>query len=263
MFELIEDTLKGLPGNIGFFYRNLVTGETHSYNEDCDMMAASVIKLFIMLDAFRRIEEGTLDKDMVITMKRDDCVPSCGALTYMHDGLKVTVEDLYTLMIILSDNTATNVMIDILGFDSINDTILAYGFTKTRLNRKMFDKEKSDKGIQNYISAREVGELLTMMYEGRAVSPKASEEMLRILSCQRLNGKIPFILHSYPEYIRIAHKTGEDTGITHDVGIVYSGEPFVVCFCGNDTCVYEYERVMADISKQLYDMHPLVEEDED
>lgn len=248
----LEELMK-VPGKVGFFYKNLTTGQVISHNGVEEMMAASVIKLFILLDAKRRIAEGTLDKDKLVTLKEEDCVPSCGALTYMHRGLQVTVEDLYTLMIILSDNTATNMMIDILGFDSINETIEKYGFTGCRLRRKMFDAEASAKGIQNYVTADSVGKLLTMMYEGTAVSPEASEDMLRILSNQRLNNKIPFILHTYPEYIRIAHKTGEDTGITHDAGIVYAKEPFVVVFLGNETDVPLYERVMASISKELYD----------
>lgn len=247
------EELEKMPGKVSFFYKNLTTGQCISHNGDEEMLAASVIKLFILLDAQRRISEGTLDKNKLVTLKEEDCVPSCGALTYMHRGLEVTVEDLYTLMIILSDNTATNMMIDILGFESINDTIAKYGFTGCRLQRKMFDAEASAKGIQNYITANSVGKLLDMMYQGTAVSPEASEDMLRILTNQRLNGKIPFYLHTYPEFIRIAHKTGEDSGITHDAGVIYAKEPFVVVFLGNETDVPAYERVIAKVSKDLYD----------
>ena len=250
--QSILDRLAAQPGKIGFYYKNLATGEELMYQEQMPMMAASVIKLFIMAEAYRQIQAGTLSKDQLVTIHKADCVPSCGALTYMHEGLQVTVEDLYTLMIILSDNSATNFLIDIVGQEAVNEGIRALGYTTTQLNRKMFDTEKSSRGIQNYITAREVGDLLERMYLGQLVSPEASADMIRILKDQRLNSKIPFIIHTLPEHGAIAHKTGEDTGITHDAGIIFTREPFILVFCGNETDVAPYERLMADISLELH-----------
>ena len=109
--DSILSRLRQMPGKIGFYYKNLTTGEELSYQDQMPMMAASVIKLFIMAEAYRQIHEGRLSKDQMVTIHKADCVPSCGALTYMHEGLQVTVEDLYTLMIILSDNSATNFLV--------------------------------------------------------------------------------------------------------------------------------------------------------
>ena len=83
------------------------------------------------------------------------------------------------------------------------------------------------------------------------MSPEASAQMISILKNQRLNSKIPFYIKPMEIGPAIAHKTGEDTGITHDVGIVFAEEPFVVCFCGNETVVTDYERVMAEITRKL------------
>ena len=250
--DSILSRLRQMPGKIGFYYKNLVTGEELSYQEHMPMMAASVIKLFIMAEAYHQIHEGRLSKDQLVTIHKADCVPSCGALTYMHEGLQVTVEDLYTLMIILSDNSATNFLIDIVGEDNVNQFIAELGYTTTRLNRKMFDAEKSARGIQNYITAREVGDLLEKMYLGQLVSAEASADMIRIMKDQRLNSKIPFIVHTIPNRAPIAHKTGEDSGITHDVGILFTKQPFILVFCGNETAVAPYERLMADIALELY-----------
>jgi beta-lactamase class A len=222
------------------------------YRPEEKMMAASVIKLYIMADAFRRIDLGVLDPDQMITVKKEDYVPSCGAVAYMHEGLQVTVMDLITLMIIFSDNTATNILIDLLGMESIGNGMKELGCRDAWLRRKMYDLEKSQKGIQNLITARETGELLERMQEGKLVSRESSERMIGILKNQQLNGKIPFYLQALPEEPEIAHKTGEDSGITHDVGIVYAKQPFVVCFCGNETDTPAFERVMADIALQLY-----------
>jgi beta-lactamase class A len=252
MRKSIEQKLKKISGKIGFWYENLVTGESFGYQEETPMMAASVIKLFVMVEAFRQIDGGILKADRLIGMKRGDCVPSCGALTYLHDGLEVTVMDLITLMIIFSDNTATNVLIDLLGMESVNRTIKQMGYESTLLQRKMFDLEKSSQGIQNYITAAETGNLLHKMYCGEMVSPEASEQMISIMKNQQLCSKIPFYLQALSDEPEIAHKTGEDSGITHDVGIVYADRPFIVCFCGNETDTPAFERLMAEISLDLY-----------
>lgn len=249
--ELLDRFAK-IPGKISFLYENLVTGEGVSYHENEPLMAASVIKLFIMTAAFKEMEEGHLSSEEMFFVTKADHVPSCGALTYLHDGIGVTAMDLITLMIIFSDNTATNVLIDRLGMEKINETIRGLGFEKTLLQRKMYDLEKSRKGIQNYITAKEAGRLLKMMYQGTLISEGASEKMLSILKNQQLSSKIPFYLQALPEEPEIAHKTGEDTGITHDVGIVYGKEPFLVCFCGNETDTPAFGRVMAEVSLDLY-----------
>lgn len=253
MKNKILDRLKALDGRIGFYYKNLVTKEVIAYQEDEPYMAASVIKLYIMAEAVRQCKEGILSKDDMVTIHKDNCVPSCGALTYMHDGLEVTIEDLYTLMIILSDNSATNYLIDILGEEKINEGILALGHKHTSLNRKMYDVQKSAQGIQNYVCPSELADFLERLYEGKLFDAQSSEHMLSIMKDQRLNGKIPFFIHTIPEHGAIAHKTGEDTNITHDVGIVYAKQPFILIFLGNETDVAKYEREMAEISLLLYE----------
>lgn len=252
MREEILNRLKALEGHIGFYYKNLVTQEVIAYHEQDTFMAASVIKLYIMAEAVRQCKEKIHAKEERVTIRKSECVPSCGALTYMHDGLEVTIQDLYTLMIILSDNSATNYLIDILGEDAINAGIRRLGYTKTVLNRKMYDMEKSAKGIQNYVCPQELGDFLEKLYHGEIFDQESSEHMLSVMKDQRLNGKIPFFIHTIPEHGAIAHKTGEDTGITHDVGIVYAEEPFVLVFLGNETDVARYEREMAEISLMLY-----------
>ncbi|QHQ61338.1 serine hydrolase [Anaerocolumna sedimenticola] len=251
MKERLLEQLKSLKGDISFYYKNLITGEVIGFKENIPLEAASVIKIPILIEAFLRISEGNIHKDDIIAIKKEDKLPSCGALNYMHDGLRVTFEDLYTLMIILSDNTATNLLIKQLGMDNINITMQNLGLKQTKLNRLLFDAKQSALGIQNYISAGEMGYLLEKMYFGELISPESSLEMLRILKNQRLNGKIPFYIHGRAD---VAHKTGEDDGITHDVGIVYAPQPFVVCFCGNKVDVPVFERFMQDITLTLVEM---------
>ena len=234
MEEKIINKLEGIKGDISFYYKNLITEETIKYNEKHEMLAASIIKLPILVECFNQINKRIVNKDDIFITKDKDKVPSCGALTYMRENLKVKLEDLYTLMIILSDNYATNMLIDKLGIDNINKTIKNIGLRNTVLNRKMFDDKKASLGLENYINK------------------KSSEEMINILKNQRLNGKIPFFLQSIKPKIEIAHKTGEDTNISHDVGIVFSKEPFILCFCGNNVDVTHYERLIQDMTYDLY-----------
>ncbi len=253
IFADIQKELDQVPGKTGFYYKDLITGESFGCREDVPMMAASVIKLFIMTEAFAQIRSGRISADQMLEVHRKDCVPSCGALTYLHDGIQVTVMDLITLMIILSDNTATNVLIDLLGQDQINGRIRQLGFENTILQRKMYEIEKSSRGIQNYITAREVGDLLERMYRGTLIGEEESAKMLEIMKNQQLNHKIPYFIEPEEDAPEIAHKTGEDDGITHDVGIIFSERPFLVCFCGNETSVTQYERVMGQVSRRLLD----------
>ena len=246
VFERMEALVKTLPGKIGLYVCYPDRGEGYGFNADMPLEAASVIKVPIMVEAFRQMEAGLIDFDAPVTIRREDKLPSCGALTYLHDGVTVTVGDLVTLMIILSDNTATNLMIGMLGIENINKTIDDLGLTGTRLNRMLFRPELSRQGIQNYVSAVDMGKLLQGMLQGEIVSPEASARMLEILGNQRLNGKLPFYLHS--KDIRCAHKTGEDDGITHDVGVIFAEETCVVCFLSNDTDVPLAERAMQDVA---------------
>ncbi len=242
------DTIASLPGNIGFYYKNLVTGKTVSYQPDAQLKAASVIKLPMMIEAFRQFEAGMLSPDDPATVRREDKVPPSGVLTFLHDGLTVSVLDLVTLMIIVSDNTATNILMDILGIENVNNTLASLGAQTTRLRRKMYDREGAARGLQNHIAAGEIGMLLEKLYLGQAVSPESDAQMIDILKAQQVNGKIPA---RFCETIDIAHKTGEDSGITHDVGIVYAETPFILCCCSNNADVPAVEGWMRDLAWEL------------
>lgn len=249
----IPERVSKAPGHVSLYYRPLDGGCALNYNENEPLIAASVIKIPIMVEAFRRFEEGSLSPDAKHVLAQEEKMPSCGALNCMHNGLEVTMMDLVTLMIVLSDNTATNILIDILGVDSVNATMRAYGLEKSTLRRKLFDREKHLAGIENTITAREMGILLEKMYHGELVSPEASAQMIEILRNQKLNGKMPFFLK--PMGIASAHKTGEDDGITHDVGIVFARKPFVLCMCSNETNVPVFERLIQETARDLAEMN--------
>ncbi len=244
----IFDRIRAFPGDVGFYFRRLNGDEAPLvHNPDLPLIAASVIKIPIMVAAFREAAAGRLDFGETVTIRPEMKMPSFGALTYMHDGLAATLGDLVTLMIILSDNTATNILIDRLTPDLVNRAMDDLGIPGICLRRRLFEPALSARGIQNTVTARGVGALLERMYAGTLLGRADDDRMLGILKNQRLNGKLPFYLHS--EGIKCAHKTGEDDGITHDAGIVYADDPFVIVMLSNRVDVPAFERLMQDAAR--------------
>ena len=248
--ENIKEYLKEVPGKHTVYYKNLVTGEILDYNGNVPMMAASVIKIPILVETFRQIQAGRLKKDQLYVLEEGDKLPSCGCLNRMHAGMNLTVQDLYNLMIILSDNTATNILIRLLdGMEEINGSLAKMGYQTCRVNRLLFDSEASDKGIENYVSAAEIADMLEKMYRGELIDRASSQEMLEIMKSQRLKNKIPFYFQGC---VPIAHKTGEDDGITHDVGIIFGRQPFLLCCMSNETDCPLFNRFIQKLAWSLY-----------
>lgn len=246
----VEELLFGIPGKLTVYYKNLVTGDIVDLNGNSPMLAASVIKIPILLETFRQIQTGILKKDQAYVLKEEDKMPSCGCLNRMHAGMNLTVQDLYNLMIILSDNTATNILIKLLGgTKTINDSLSEMGYQICRVNRLLFDSEASARGIENYVSGVEIADMLEKMYLGKLVDEASSQEMLDILKSQRLKNKMPF---DFQGCVPIAHKTGEDDGITHDVGIVFGSQPFILCCLGNETDCPLFNRFIQAFAWHLY-----------
>lgn len=246
----LEQIYTNLTGKIGFYYKNLVTDEVIAYNEKQPFIAASVIKIPVLIEILKMIEAKKLNADDKVTILDKYKVPSCGALTYMDEGLEVTIRDLYTLMIIHSDNTATNILINTAGMDNINNTLKELGCSNSKLNRLLFDSEAQEKGLENYITPYDIGTLLEKIYKKQILSTSICEEIERVMKLQRLNSKIPYLL---PKGLEIGHKTGEDSGITHDVGIIYGEKPFIFCFTSNETDVIKAEEALRKMALICYE----------
>lgn len=242
--------LRATRGRVGFWAKPL-DGEATGFNEDLPLVAASVVKVPVMVEAFRQFRAGLLDPDEQVTIRPEDRMPSCGALTYLSDKVRPTLMDLTTLMIILSDNTAANLMIDRVGVDAVNRTMEERGVPGICLRRKFFQPQLAALGVTNTVTARGCGVLLEKMAKGELLGGEDDARMLSILYNQRLNGKIPFFLHG----VKIAHKTGEDDGTTHDAALIQAKRPFVLCMLSNDVDVPEYERLMQDTARELYEMY--------
>ena len=246
--DLLFASASELPGRIGIYYKNLVTGEILSYHADELYESASVIKLPVYAVIMRDIAEGKLDPEEKLLCREEDKLPSCGALSLFSGEVSADLMTLCRLMISLSDNSATNLLIRRMGIDRLNESFRELGLGRCRLERLLFDSEASAGGLENKVCPEEIGRLLEAIYRRCFVSPDVSEEMEALLRRQQVKHKIPGYL---PRNIRVAHKTGEDTGITNDVGIVFAEEPFVLCFLSNETDVPRAERFLRQLSLDL------------
>ena len=249
VLQAIAGEMKELPGHVGFYYKNLVTGHEFGVREDESYLAASVIKLPLYLHILKEASTGRLDMNEKLTVTEEDKVPICGALTLFTGNVTADIRSLCHLMISISDNTATNKLIDFCGTEKLKKSFREMGLEKTILNRKMFDFEKSKQGIQNYICPKEIGILLEQLYRKEFVSEAVCREALDILFQQQVDHKLNGKLRNA---VPVAHKTGEDDNLSNDVGIVFAKEPFIVCFAGHGTDVYRWEDLMRRTTYDLY-----------
>ena len=249
VLERIRDEMETLPGHLGFYYKNLVTGTGFGIREDEVYGAASIIKFPLFLHILAECDKGNMSLDDRIVTEESDKVPSCGALNMFTGPIETDIRTLCRLMICISDNTATNRLIRHCGFEAIDKGFVEMGLERTKIRRRLFDAAASAKGIFNAISPGELGRLLEKLYRGEFVSRKVSDYAIEVLSEQQIGHKLGGKLG---EDVMIAHKTGEDTNLSNDIGIVYADRPFVICFTGHKTDVYRWEDLMRRAAYDLY-----------
>lgn len=220
------------------------------YRGNETMPSASMIKVFILALAYQDIADGTLSRNETFTLTRDNVVGGSGTLQNRAYGTRVPLKELLEKMIIDSDNTATNILIDRLGMENINAYMQAHGYRSSVLRRKMMDLAALQAGRDNLTSVKDVGLLFKRLYNGTCVSPELDAEMLGIYDQQTDNDKIPARL---PEGTVVAHKTGEVSDVRHDGGIVYTsnGDYVLVIFTSD---YYPYDGIAA-LSRKIYDAY--------
>ncbi len=222
----IEEIVDGVDGVVGLTVKDLATDETFSVHGEMVFTQASAIKLPILYELFRQVDQGGLALDTLITLQQSDVVPGSGVLQRLTPGMvTMSLLDYTTLMITQSDNTATNMLIDRVGMDNVNRSMDRLGLTETKLQRKMMDREAWLSDRENLSTPNEQARLLGLVYRGEGLRKESSEELLRILSIPK-SSQIRALL---PSGVRVAHKTGSVPGVVVDVGIVYlPGNPFIV-----------------------------------
>ncbi|BDP40542.1 serine hydrolase [Deinococcus aetherius] len=227
---------RGYVGEVGLLVTDLTGSELYALNSGCVFPAASTIKVPLLVQALQEAQSGRLDLRERVTVKAEDRVPGSGILHELGPGLNPTWEDVLTLMIVMSDNTATNLVIDRLGVDRVNGWIARQGMGGTHLvgglqlppGRR---NEAQRRGERNRTTARDQVTVLGRLVRGELLDPAHTSLALSILSRQHfrdlLARHVPRGEDGEPLY-RVASKSGELTGVRHDVGVLFTPRPLVV-----------------------------------
>jgi D-alanyl-D-alanine carboxypeptidase (penicillin-binding protein 5/6) len=232
--KVLLPTIEAHRGEVGLAVKNLKTDESYEYKADRPMPTASLIKLPVMVAAYDAIDKRKLSLDDMIELRKEDQVQGSGILTaHFSPGAKISLRDAIHLMIVYSDNTATNLVIDKLGLPATNEFMKQFGCPETRINSKVFrrdtsiDKDRSKQFGLGSTTARDMVKLCAALHEKRVVSEKASQEMLAHLFTCEDKLKVPRML---PKGTRIAHKTGSVNSSRTDAGIIESpAGPIAFC----------------------------------
>jgi beta-lactamase class A len=239
----IQDIAAQVDGVVGYTILDLTTGERIGHLEDETFPTASAIKLAIVYELFKQAEEKRIDLDEKITLDRRQAVGGTGVLVEMGTPT-LSIRDYAVLMVTLSDNTATNVLIDRLGMDRIAARMQGLGLNGTKLRRHMMDTAAARRGDENVSTPAELARLLRSMNETMpdaiALLKKPKENRLR---------------KGLPEGVASADKSGELEGVRVDAGVVYAkNRPYVLCvmttFLKDEA---EGERAIEEISRVAYE----------
>jgi beta-lactamase class A len=206
-------------GSVAVAAMHLPTGRQSDREAARSFPSASVIKVPILAALSAEAEAGRLAWEETVALTEAAKVPGSGVLRELHAGVELTLEDLARLMIVVSDNTATNLLIDRIGTQVVNDLMVGLGYKQTRLGRRMYDFAARDRGFENRCAAGEMTDLLVRLEQRKLISAPASEAILAIMKRQAHTNKIPRHL---PPDTPVANKTGEITAVSHDIGLIYA-----------------------------------------
>jgi len=239
-------------GKVGLVVRDLTLGWDIVNLPGESIAAASIVKIPLMTAVFKSVEEQVLSLDEKITLKEGDKVGGSGVLRYEKAGTSYSIEKLIELMISKSDNTATNLLIEHLGFDALNQYFASIGLEHTRLNRHMMDFDARSRGIENQTTAIEVALVLEKLYRNELTGPVSADTAFAYLKEQKYNDRIPALL---PEGTVVAHKTGLERQVCHDAGIIFTdkGDLLITVLTQHKGAVRPVKAFIGRLSRLAYD----------
>jgi beta-lactamase class A len=229
----LEARIARHQGTVGLYAKDLKTGETLSIRGGEQFPSASVIKVPILVELFYQIQKGPLKLTDPLILLASDQRPGSGVLQFLSTPHNLTVGDAAMLMIILSDNSATNLLIDKVGIRNVNARMDSLGLRQTRLHAKVFlgssttiDTAATRRWGLGVTTPQEMGTLFEKLYQGASPSPEASKQMLDMLRRNFDYEEIPRLLPG----VTVAHKTGKLNESRSDCGIVYNKtRDYVLC----------------------------------
>jgi D-alanyl-D-alanine carboxypeptidase (penicillin-binding protein 5/6) len=236
--DKLQPLIDAHKGQVAVAIKDLKTGKSFEYKADEPMPTASLIKFPLMIAAYQAMDDGKLAADDKITLKGEDKVPGSGILTsHFSDGATISLRDAIHLMIVYSDNTATNLVADKVGLKEAAELMDKLDCPETKLNSLVFRRdtsifpERSKKYGLGSTTAADMVKLLQQLSEKKLVGRKASAKMLEHLYACEDKQKFPRLLPN----VKIAHKTGSINEVRTDAGLLDAPNgPIAICVLTNE-----------------------------
>lgn len=268
--QKLYSILGALEGEVGIYFEDIQTGENISINPDRVFSAASTVKIPLVSLLFQKANEGKINLNDIIELSEENRVGGTGILKNLDKRYKPTVLDLATLTIIVSDNAATNQLVDLVGgLEEITRYCESIGLTNTKFQRKMMDIKAKAAGKDNLTTARDMGNILVKLVRNEIVSANASKQIIDIMKSQQLRSKLPAYIPAIdtsdpadhhmkitPGTVMVANKTGDLDRVQHDIGIfILPGNNYYVLamFTSNLSTDSEGIRAIGEVSKAVYE----------
>jgi len=230
MRSQLEARVAQHKGQVGLAVIDLASGETLSIRGDGRFPTASNIKIAVLLELFTQVERGRIKLSDPVVMLDVDRVGGSGILQHFDAPLEISVKDAATFMVNQSDNTATNLIVDLLGIRAVNERMDSLGYPGTKLWAKVsrsrqtsIDPDSTRVWGLGVTTPMENARMFASMYKGQAVSAEASKQMITMARQQAWGyNEIPRYL---PTGVVVAHKTGSVNATRNDCGIVFTQRP--------------------------------------
>ena len=224
--DQVKPLVASFKGKVSLFAKNLDTGETYALNPDEKVRTASTIKIAVMIEAFARVAEGKIKWTDELVLTKEKKVSGSGILTELSDGLHLTLRDAVNLMMILSDNTATNLVLEVLTTDAVNARMESLGFKNIKIMRRIGsggesvagkDPENKKYGL-GMATPREMVLVMEKLERGEIISAAASKEMMDLMKREQGRNAIGRSLWNVP----MASKYGALDRLRSAVAILYT-----------------------------------------
>ncbi|HTU56464.1 MAG TPA: serine hydrolase [Acetobacteraceae bacterium] len=225
-------------------------GERFGHKAGRRFVAASTVKVPLMIALFRRVEAGGHSLAETYRLRNEDRAPGSGVMLHLHEGMELTVGDLVYLMISISDNTATNILIDMVGMEEVNAVMASLGMTGSTLGRKMQARAAGAGQKENWASPEDYARVIEALLKNEAASAGSCAAMVAMLEKQQNERRIARYLPK-ADRPRWGSKTGSVPGVCNDVGFVMTGKGALIVsvFCEGESEPYANEQVIGEISR--------------
>src|SRR5678810_885769 len=226
--DQVKPIVSSFKGKVSLFAKNLDTGETYALNPYERVRTASTIKVAVMIEAFARVAEGKAKWTDQVVLTKEKKVSGSGILQELSDGLHLTLRDAVNLMMMLSDNTATNLVLDVLTTDAVNARMESLAFKNIKINRKVMSGGESQAGKDpenkkyglGRATPREMVLVMEKLERGEIISPAVSKEMIELMKREQDRNAIGRSLWNLP----MASKYGALDRLRSAIGIIYTSK---------------------------------------